>query len=350
MTIMTQDSTHADNAAAREESPAAAETLGCYLKRHRLQQKLELEDIARKIRVQTTALQAIEEDNHAALPAEVFTRGFIKSYARHLGLDPEEALDWHIRQTAEKGRPREEKINVQEVLASEELAHPPNFRWGRGLFFIFLIFALVALGYLALTAIDLSAPDRDESMREGTVEAPARTPEPVLPAIEPEIPEEEIIPESGEETGDGALLQGEMGNAPGQVLGSAAGPSLAQPVPAGENSRTAGGHLLIVPEKTKTPPLAASAAAAASSPVPAPGPAGGYVLSADFSDTTWIRVQIDDKKAQSFTYQRGDKAAWQADKKISIFVGNAGGVALALNNKRLPPIGKPGQSVRATFP
>ncbi|MDP2104566.1 MAG: helix-turn-helix domain-containing protein, partial [Desulfobulbaceae bacterium] len=175
MTIMTKDSTHADKAVVRGKSLAAdGETLGCYLKKHRLQQNQKLEDIAGKLRLQTATLQAIEENNHAALPAEVFTRGFIKSYALQLGLDPEEALRWHIRQTAAGGGCREEKINVQEVLASEALAHRHNFPWKRILAFFFLLFCLAALGYLALTTMDLSSLGWNDFGQKPAAETPTR--------------------------------------------------------------------------------------------------------------------------------------------------------------------------------
>jgi cytoskeleton protein RodZ len=202
MTIMTQDSTHKKKPAARDESQAAAgETLGGYLRKHRLQQNQKLEDITGKIRIPTAILLAIEEDNHAALPAEVFTRGFIKSYARQLDLDPEEALLWHIRQTARGGKSREEKINVHEVLASEELAQPPNLRWGRILFFLVLVFSLAVLGYMAFTSDDLSSLDREEVNKETVLEPPAWEQESMPPAGGPEFPEEKISPGAEESPG-----------------------------------------------------------------------------------------------------------------------------------------------------
>jgi len=194
--IMTQDSTQKKNA-ARDESPTAnGETLGGYLRRHRLQQNQKLEDITGKIRVPTATLQAIEEDNHAALPAEVFTRGFIKSYARQLDLDPEEALLWHIRQTAKGGKTREEKINVQEVLASEELAQPPNLRWGRILFFLVLVFSLAVLGYMAFTSDNISSLDREEANKETVREPPVWEEESMPPVDGLEMPEGKTSPGS----------------------------------------------------------------------------------------------------------------------------------------------------------
>jgi cytoskeletal protein RodZ len=50
---------------------------------------LELEAIARDTRVPLRHLRALETDDHSALPALPYALGFIKSYARAVGLDAE---------------------------------------------------------------------------------------------------------------------------------------------------------------------------------------------------------------------------------------------------------------------
>jgi cytoskeleton protein RodZ len=49
----------------------------------------ELPDIARETRVPLRHLMAIEADDHGSLPALPYALGFVKSYARCIGLDPE---------------------------------------------------------------------------------------------------------------------------------------------------------------------------------------------------------------------------------------------------------------------
>jgi cytoskeletal protein RodZ len=50
---------------------------------------LELTDIARETRVPIRHLKALEADKHDELPALPYAIGFVKSYARAVGLDPE---------------------------------------------------------------------------------------------------------------------------------------------------------------------------------------------------------------------------------------------------------------------
>lgn len=52
--------------------------------------KLELEDIAERSRIPLRHLQAIEASNYEALPASTYSIGFVKTFARMVGLDGNE--------------------------------------------------------------------------------------------------------------------------------------------------------------------------------------------------------------------------------------------------------------------
>lgn len=70
---------------------AGLESVGARLRRERELRQLSLEELAQTTRIPIKMLQNLEENRFEALPGEVFTRGFIKSYARALGV-PEEPL------------------------------------------------------------------------------------------------------------------------------------------------------------------------------------------------------------------------------------------------------------------
>jgi cytoskeleton protein RodZ len=53
---------------------------------------LSLSDVAEQIRIRSVYLAAIEDDNWNAIGAPVYVRGFLRTYARFLGLDPEEIV------------------------------------------------------------------------------------------------------------------------------------------------------------------------------------------------------------------------------------------------------------------
>jgi cytoskeletal protein RodZ len=74
-----------------DDFDAGRKTLGEVLKTARLAKGLELTDIARETRIHLRNLNAIESDQHETLPALPFTLGFVKSFARVVGIDPEAA-------------------------------------------------------------------------------------------------------------------------------------------------------------------------------------------------------------------------------------------------------------------
>ena len=68
------------------------ENIGRKLKEAREGKGLTLEDVYKETKISKTHLEAIEEGNLSALPEIVYVRGFLKSYAKFLDLDPEEIL------------------------------------------------------------------------------------------------------------------------------------------------------------------------------------------------------------------------------------------------------------------
>ena len=68
-------------------------TLGETLRQARLDKGVSLADAARETRIRRTYLEALESEDPAALPAAVYTRGFLKTYAEYLGLNPQSMLD-----------------------------------------------------------------------------------------------------------------------------------------------------------------------------------------------------------------------------------------------------------------
>ena len=68
------------------------DTFGQYLKSQRELRQISLEEVAAGTKIGIHLLKALEEDRWDILPAEVFIKGFIKSYAEYIGLDPEDTL------------------------------------------------------------------------------------------------------------------------------------------------------------------------------------------------------------------------------------------------------------------
>jgi len=68
------------------------DSVGQYLREQREAKGMSLEEVARATRVPLASVERLESDQFDELPGEVFVRGFIKSYARALGLDADDVL------------------------------------------------------------------------------------------------------------------------------------------------------------------------------------------------------------------------------------------------------------------
>ena len=68
------------------------DTVGQHLRTLRERKGMSLEEVSRATRVPVSSVERIEADRFDELPGEVVVRGFLKSYARAVELDPEEIL------------------------------------------------------------------------------------------------------------------------------------------------------------------------------------------------------------------------------------------------------------------
>lgn len=66
--------------------------LGETLQRARQSKGITIEDAERVTRIPRKYIEALELENYGILPAPVYARGFLRSYAGYLGLDPKELL------------------------------------------------------------------------------------------------------------------------------------------------------------------------------------------------------------------------------------------------------------------
>jgi flagellar biosynthesis protein FlhG len=78
-------------------APRPVATSGAELRDERLHQHLTLEGIAEQTKIRRAYLQAIEEERFGDLPAAVFVRGFLREYARSLGLPGDEVMRQYMK-------------------------------------------------------------------------------------------------------------------------------------------------------------------------------------------------------------------------------------------------------------
>lgn len=107
-------------------------TIGETLRAARERRGLSLSEASRLTRIAPRFLVALEEDDYGALPAPVYARGFLRSYATLLGLEPE-PLVAALRHVME---PPQDVVGFEESerLSAEPPTEPaastgPSSRW-----------------------------------------------------------------------------------------------------------------------------------------------------------------------------------------------------------------------------
>lgn len=170
-------------------------TLGEELKRLREHKNLSIREVAEATHIGGRFLQAIESDNYSILPGGIFNRGFVRSYARFIGFDEEQALVLYNQQLEAQGgeAPRSMAPSLEGI--DEEPASP----WGSIALIVIILLLLSAGVYTAYrwfkgedatSQIGLTATATPSATTTATPEssaAPSATPmESPSPATSPE--------------------------------------------------------------------------------------------------------------------------------------------------------------------
>jgi cytoskeleton protein RodZ len=113
------------------------ESLGARLKRERERRKITLDEVSSSTKITPRMLKALEEDHFDQLPGGIFNKGFIRAYARHLGLDEEQAISDYLAATTalQAAREPEEALaaaaRAADSRALEKYNRPDELPWGK---------------------------------------------------------------------------------------------------------------------------------------------------------------------------------------------------------------------------
>lgn len=88
-------------------------SIGNILRTERETQGRTLTEVSKAVYIKTKYLSALEEENFAVIPGEVYVKGFIRAYASYLGMDGEELV-------AQYDGPSEPVLLQKEVPAAVE--------------------------------------------------------------------------------------------------------------------------------------------------------------------------------------------------------------------------------------
>ncbi len=299
------------------------ESVGEFFRQVRETKGLTVDEVASKTRIRTDFVKALEDGNFSRLPDQVFAKGFVRSYARSLGLDEEDAIHRFIQSAGSFYEKQDERERLKMRQIEEDRKRQSNRKA-----------VTIAISIAVLTLIFLLSREQSSMFRRGTPEhgpATKRTTQaakeiPATTAHEPERTAE--VPKSTDLPAGAPKTTIEV-------------PPRQEPVmPAGTAARSE-------PETVSTVspgsdgPLAGIALNATES-----FGDGQLVLDLEATELSWVVVQIDNGSPQESLLRPGEKAHWKGQDQFILTLGNAGGVKAELNGKPQKPFGPSGKVAR----
>ncbi|HZT33380.1 MAG TPA: RodZ domain-containing protein [Bryobacteraceae bacterium] len=297
--------------------------IGETLRRERTRRSLNLDQISRQTKISVRLLEAIENEQFDKLPGGVFTKSFVKQYARALGLDEDEIASEleRVLQPPEapppgaQAAPAEPAIHVPRVTEWEGVAARSREKSSLPALAMVVAVMLVCSGFYAWwQRARRPAPARE------SVSAAAQT----VPATRAETPPAE--PETAS-----------RGVAAAPMTGAAAVTPAVGGSPTSAGLRPAAGTPA---SPAATAPVAAPPAQPAG---PLGNPAGPVQVTLKATEPVWVKAWVDGKVLLVTTLQANETRTLGASEDVRLRLGNAGGLEVELNGKPVGPLGPKGQ-------
>ena len=95
-------------------------TIGKLLKETRTKNNIPLEDVANKTKININILRALEKENIETLPNKTYVKGFVKNYAKTIGLDLNQAIEAYELLYKENEPEVEAPTDEEEPVAAKE--------------------------------------------------------------------------------------------------------------------------------------------------------------------------------------------------------------------------------------
>jgi cytoskeleton protein RodZ len=280
------------------------------LKHIRESKGLRLEDISRRCRIRLSFLESIESGSFENLPEPVYAKTFIKSYAGILGTDAGPILARYakyIEKTMPAPQPEAPKEPIREARPENAVFDKLKGMGSRIGWAVFALVVIVVLG-IYVSQDDGQKPVQVKTAAREAMKPPEKLPEspPVETPQAPPVQQPEAAPQQ---------------QAPAQAA---------------------------VPEPNKQE--AAPPAEKKEPPPPAAPPAGALSLKIEATEAAWVQVKADKKPAVQKLMQAGETLSTEAKERITVDLGNAGGVQITFQGQSLGSPGNRGEVAHLVYP
>jgi cytoskeleton protein RodZ len=323
----------------------AVGSFGERMQRERELRGVTLDEISVVTKIGTRSLKALEEEDFEKLPGGIFNKGFVRAYARYLGIDPDEAVADYLTAVEVRNRPPAFELpqdptagadSSLEVVPEFASVEEPGSSYGS--LVLAAVVAVLAIAVGAWWVLSGNGPSVKRLLgREGKVDTPSATskeapPQPNEPAP-PRVAQGESSSAPSFPTSTSSESSQPTGRAP--VL-AAVSPSLLSPAAKAADERAAAAKAAA--NKAVTEDAAAVSTTVTTVPV-----GTGFTVHLRAEEDSWVTVTADGKQITKGLLAAVDERSIRAGKQIIVRLGNAGGVQVAFNGKDLPNIGEKGE-------
>jgi cytoskeleton protein RodZ len=273
-------------------------SFGGKLKQQREQRGITLDDISASTKIGTRMLHALEEDHFEQLPGGIFNKGFIRAYARCVGLDEDQAVADYLAFTNGTSEPEGQAKNVAPVIEEPEEVEreeverepAPSLPWG----VITVLLLVVALGFAVWGVYSRGAGKLMRAVNSNS----------------------SALPPSQTSTTEGGT----------------------SPTPKVQPSPTKVPSVI----KVSTPPATIPAKTLSIAPAP-------LMLKVNLREDSWISITADGHESTRGTLTAPAVRSVRAASEIVVKTGNAGAVEFDFNGKKIPPQGTNGEVQTLVF-
>jgi cytoskeleton protein RodZ len=285
---------------------SAMGAFGDRLRREREMRGITLDEITESTKISRRHLKALEGEHFDQLPGGVFNKGFVRAYARFLGLDEDQAVADYSAASNEQPEP-ENKFPLEIHEQPNRELNPRNSN-------LPLVFAIAALvGVLAGYGFWVKSKPHNSAPVETTQQAaPANT------ASEPQA----------------SASQAATSSRPA-VSNDSVGAAKQPPAQVAATSRPADPRPDAVPSD--------------SGDAPASGKEKAFFVQVKAKEDSWVSIVADGKSVMQRVLPADKHKKIKAGKSLILRTGNAGGIEVSFNGRPLGALGNENEPRTLTF-
>ncbi len=296
--------------------------VGTFLRRNREERGISLMEVASSTRVRTFYLEKIENEEFDCLPAVPICRGFVRAYARHIGVDDEEVVLRYNEKVGAISEDIDENLGEKFIFSLYVARKPLGmlvpvaavvfFILASGAFLWFVRGKTESFGKLGgfTDRIKAAAAPAFKEFQNFNGASSGRNDSDDVKSLARNASEKNSLSAPEKPFTGGAAL-GEKG-----VINDKSLKSLTK-----NASSESGASALLSPPRAAVSAIDKAAAV------------GGLGLTIQALEDTWVRLRVDTREPIEILLYQGTQRSWRGSDRFTLTVGNAAGTKVLLNDR-----------------